>query len=260
MIFPVRQIGYTNEGLGKEFVISNTGTDTISGLTSELLTNRLGNSDFEINVSLYPTIIASGETASLTVQPRNGLPIGTHTDTLIIMGDNYIGLSVELSFAVTEIGVQTYLLTIQAGEGGSIVLGTSGQHAQGTIVPITAAANSEYTFNGWITSNGGTFANANSASTTFTMPGNATTITATFTYTGTGNGVLYGDLDGDGAVSMADLILMLRFFAQPGVTIDELAADVNGDGVVDNSDLILFLRFFAQQGITLGRPLEEGGA
>ena len=74
----------------------------------------------------------------------------------------------------------TYTLTIRAGAGGSITQGTSGNCAQGTIINISANANSGYTFNGWTSSYGGAFGNAGSASTTFTMPGNATTITANF--------------------------------------------------------------------------------
>lgn len=74
----------------------------------------------------------------------------------------------------------TYTLTIRAGAGGSITQGTSGNYVQGTIINISANANSGYTFNGWTSSYGGAFGNAGSASTTFTMPGNATTITANF--------------------------------------------------------------------------------
>ena len=74
----------------------------------------------------------------------------------------------------------TYTLTIRAGAGGSITQGTSGNCAQGTIINISANANSGYTFNGWTSSYGGAFGNAGSASTTFTMPGNATAITANF--------------------------------------------------------------------------------
>jgi hypothetical protein len=75
----------------------------------------------------------------------------------------------------------TSALTISAGAGGKITAGTSGQYAPGATVNITATPNTGYKFSGWTTSNGGSFANAASASTAFTMPANATTVTANFT-------------------------------------------------------------------------------
>jgi len=64
--------------------------------------------------------------------------------------------------------------------------------------------------------------------------------------------VRYGDLNDDGRVDSADLILMMRYFAQPNVSINMAAADVNGDGVVNQADLIHFTRFFARPGVVLG--------
>ena len=67
-----------------------------------------------------------------------------------------------------------YALTVTSGTGG-------GNYTGGTVVNITANAAPEgQVFDKWTTSNGGTFANANSATTTFTMPENAVTITATY--------------------------------------------------------------------------------
>ena len=64
--------------------------------------------------------------------------------------------------------------------------------------------------------------------------------------------IKYGDINNDGFVNSADLVLLLRFFAQPGVNINMAAADVNGDGSVNNADLIHFMRYFAQPGVKLG--------
>ncbi|MCL2204047.1 MAG: hypothetical protein FWB88_08930 [Defluviitaleaceae bacterium] len=47
------------------------------------------------------------------------------------------------------------------------------------------------------------------------------------------------------AVEMLALIEMLRVFAQPGTELDLAAADINQDGVVDAADLVLFLRYYA---------------
>ena len=51
----------------------------------------------------------------------------------------------------------------------------------GYAIDINADAKSGYTFSGWTSSNGGTFANASLASTTFTVPYGDTTITASWT-------------------------------------------------------------------------------
>lgn len=71
-------------------------------------------------------------------------------------------------------------LTIIAGTGGRITNGDSGVHAAGEVIAITAEPDFGYTFSHWTTSDGGSFADAESAETTFTMPSNATTITANF--------------------------------------------------------------------------------
>ncbi len=82
----------------------------------------------------------------------------------------------------------TYALTITAGTGGSITTGNSGDYAEGTVINITAAPSSKYSFNEWSSSGGGTFGSTTSASTTFTMPAGDVIVTASFTYTGGGGG------------------------------------------------------------------------
>lgn len=56
------------------------------------------------------------------------------------------------------------------------------------MINITATPSANYSFNQWASTGGGTFANAASASTTFTMPANAAAITASFTYNGGSGG------------------------------------------------------------------------
>ena len=80
----------------------------------------------------------------------------------------------------------TYALTLTAGAGGSITSSLGGNYAKDAVINITAAPNSGYQFRSWTSSNGGTFADAHSSHTTFTMPENAVTITASFTYIGNG--------------------------------------------------------------------------
>ena len=58
--------------------------------------------------------------------------------------------------------------------------GTSATIAESSEVTLTATANEGYRFTRWTSSNGGTIADASSASTTFTMPAGDVTVTAIF--------------------------------------------------------------------------------
>lgn len=70
--------------------------------------------------------------------------------------------------------IRVYALTVNGGSG-------SGSYVAGAVIPITAgAAPRGKVFDKWTTNGGGSFADANSASTTFTMP--AGTVTATAMY------------------------------------------------------------------------------
>lgn len=70
--------------------------------------------------------------------------------------------------------------TITAGTGGTVT-GTA-KYSQGDTVTITATPDLGYTFANWTVLSGGvTLANANSASTSFTMPNNAVSVQANFT-------------------------------------------------------------------------------
>ena len=57
----------------------------------------------------------------------------------------------------------------------------AGNYAEGATVAIDAGTRSGYTFDGWTSADGVTFANAGSAQTTFTMPAGDVTVTAGFT-------------------------------------------------------------------------------
>jgi hypothetical protein len=101
--------------------------------------------------------------------------------------------SVVVTATYKDAPATTYALTVNSGTGG-------GNFAAGASVTITAnAAPSGKVFDKWTTTDGVSFANANSANTSFTMPAKNVTVTATYkdapanTYTltvnsGTGGG------------------------------------------------------------------------
>jgi uncharacterized repeat protein (TIGR02543 family) len=77
-------------------------------------------------------------------------------------------------------GTNNYTLTVSKGTGISSVSG-GGSKAYGSSNAISATASTGYTFKNWTSNNGGSFANANSASTNFTMPAGNVTVTANAT-------------------------------------------------------------------------------
>ena len=79
-------------------------------------------------------------------------------------------------YAVWEL--KTYGLTVVNGTDNT----NAGPYAKGAEVSITAdAASAEQVFDKWTTADGGSFADENSQTTTYTMPGNAAEVTATYT-------------------------------------------------------------------------------
>ncbi len=75
-----------------------------------------------------------------------------------------------------------YPVVVENGTG-------DGYYQAGETVTITAEPASGYTFTSWSVKEGGvTLANANSSTTTFTMPANAVTVTANWSYNGGGGG------------------------------------------------------------------------
>jgi uncharacterized protein (TIGR02145 family) len=88
-------------------------------------------------------------------------------------------VTVTANFVAKAVITQKYTVTVTGGKGG-------GSYAQGATVSITATVPSGKQFDKWTTSSSlVSFANASSAATTFTMPGNAVTVTANFVTTPT---------------------------------------------------------------------------
>ena len=126
--------------------------------------------------------LALDGTATFTVQPKTGLAIGSHSETLNISGSDGTSASASVKLSFTVNAVYTLTVNLNGGSGNT----TGGQYPAGKVVNIDAGSRSSYRFTGWTTSNVGSFADASSASTTFTMPAADTTITANWTYSGGG--------------------------------------------------------------------------
>ena len=82
--------------------------------------------------------------------------------------------NVEFTGTMKPIEPEVNTLTVENGTGG-------GDYAEGATVNISAnAPESGKVFDKWTTSGGGSFADVNAESTTFTMPNNAVTVTPTY--------------------------------------------------------------------------------
>ena len=162
----------TIKNMGKQSVTVNLPTSTNYIITAgEGFTNDTAT-------------LAPNGTAAFTVQPKTGLGAGDYSETLTISGSNGTNANVQLSFAVTETAPVTYTLTVNLNGGSGST--TDGEYAEGAVINIDAGSRSNYRFDRWTSSNGGSFASASSASTTFTMPAADTTITANWRYIGGG--------------------------------------------------------------------------
>ncbi len=150
----------------KSITIENRGN---SDATIESIT--VDPDDFIIDGS-GNTVSANGGTIDTwTIRPKAGLSGGTHTSTITVTYNNTTATAT-VTFVVTP----TYTLTVVLDGGSGDTDG--GVYEEDTVVNIDAGSRSNYTFTGWTSSDGGTFGDASSASTTFTMPASDTTITA----------------------------------------------------------------------------------
>ena len=155
----------------------------------------------EAGTYYYAVVESDGDApADLTTIGTSGTCV-TGTNTISVTGlsglgakDIYIVVkdaagNVSQPLKITIPAIYTLTVNLNGGSGNT----TSGVYPAGKVVNIDAGSRSNYRFTGWTTSNGGSFADASSASTTFTMPAADTTITANWTYSGGGGG--YSDDD-----------------------------------------------------------------
>jgi hypothetical protein len=250
MVYLPASVDYSNRGMERDFIITNTGTEDLNQIIP-----TMNNNYFEIVSPLTVNTLPPGQTARMTIRPLNELPVGTAPYTTVLSihwtsGDKSGFVTSNLSFTVTSAPRNT--LTVQAGTGGTVTSGSGGQYANGETVSLSAVPDVGYAFRRWVSA-GGVFGNASRNYTTFIMPGHNTSVTAEFTPLNSSTYVLYGDLNSDGTVNNQDLVLILRYFAQPSININKTAADVNADGTINSADLVLIQKFFAQPGTILGR-------
>jgi hypothetical protein len=77
-------------------------------------------------------------------------------------------------------------------------------------------------------------------------------VTSSFTTEGTS--IMYGDVNGDGRITAADVTMLLQYLAEwdLGDSINLANADVNGDGRITAADVTLLLQYLAEWDVVLG--------
>ena len=144
--------------------------------------------------SYYYAVVESGATEPDVNTSGTGTPCDTTEQTISLDSltgadakDIYIVVkdaagNVSEKLKITIPAIYTLTVNLNGGSGNT----TSGQYPAGEVVNIDAGRRSNYRFTGWTTSSGGSFADASSASTTFTMPAGNVTVTAQFAKVVTG--------------------------------------------------------------------------
>ena len=133
---------------------------------------------------------SKGSEITLTATPNSGYRLKewqvveggmTITNHKFTMPDN----NVTVKAIFEQIPTTAYQVTIN---GSYAAISGAGSYSSGDIVTVYAGSRSSYTFSGWTSADGITLANANSATTTFTMPVGNVTVTAIWSYSGGSGG------------------------------------------------------------------------
>ena len=90
-------------------------------------------------------------------------------------------LTATMTFGAEVYSTEQYHLVLTSTVGGT-VSGIEGQYLAGAPIALSSTPSPGYRFDGWSSSQGGSFADASLAATVFTMPASNTVITARFTH------------------------------------------------------------------------------
>ncbi|NLT39426.1 MAG: S-layer homology domain-containing protein, partial [Clostridiales bacterium] len=150
--------------------------------------------DMDVSDTLTYKVSVNDAAATEAEANYSYTPTEVGITTLVFSANDGMTDSTDIYTVTLTANAQTYSLTIIAGTGGTITTGTDGNYTKDTVITIAASPSTNYSFNRWTSTGGGSFADAYSASTTFTMPAGDAIITAEFTYKGgdgTGGNVPY---------------------------------------------------------------------
>lgn len=141
-----------------------------------------------------------------------------------------------------------YLVPDPAG-AGSFNRNSGDKFDAGSNILLTAYPNQGFEFEGWYE---GEMQLATTSSFYFTMPSANVTLTARFTYNPTSPGdpessmtdddwLLKGDIDGDGELSVTDVVLMVNAVMDSSGISNISKYDMDGDGEITVTDVVMLV-------------------
>ncbi len=60
-----------------------------------------------------------------------------------------------------------------------------------------------------------------------------------------------GDINMDGEVSLKDILLLIKYYLEEDVVVDERAVDTNGDGEVSLKDILLLIKYYLEEDVAV---------
>lgn len=142
--------GYTAVPQAQTVTVTNTGNQTVTvnlpSATNYIITAGTGfaNGKATLNVN---------ETATFTVQPKAGLPVGNYHEVVTVSGTDNASASVTLGFVVAAKPAPTEY-TIYFDANGGFVSYSSATTSGRRLASLPYAVKYGYTFTGWYTANG----------------------------------------------------------------------------------------------------------
>ena len=137
--------GYTAAPEAKTVTVTNTGNQAVT------LTQPTSN--YYTIGTLSKSELAPNDTATFTVQPKAGLPVGNYNEVVTVSSTDNTSASVTLDFAVAAKPAPAEY-TITFDPNGGYVSYTSATTSGGKLAALPYAYRYGYTFTGWYTVNG----------------------------------------------------------------------------------------------------------
>lgn len=176
-------------------VVTGSGGVSVISQTATLTVNQgVSPTSYSISANVAPagagTVTVNGSGTSATVTANSDVTLtATANDGYRFTGwmENDRQVSTDATYTFKATGDRTltakfekvYTITVNVS-GGGMATADKTTAAAGEAVTLTATPDSGYRFTGWTSSDGVTFANASSESTTFTMPAGDVTVRAVF--------------------------------------------------------------------------------
>ena len=140
-----------------------------------------------VNGSGTSATVTAGDEVTLAATANSGYRfVGWMEGDQTVSTDTTYAFQASSNRSLTAKFEKVYTVTVNASGGGTATADKT-TAAEGETVTLTATPDSGYHFTGWTSSDGVTFANASSESTTFTMPAGDVTVTAGFTRISSGS-------------------------------------------------------------------------